>query len=372
MAAQTTGTAAAAMLSPNPATASLELAFHVVLAAEQRKAALKDKGQRMRRAPMQGVTNGTARAAVPSATAPEPQPLQTRSFSARVVNLDDLPSVADEVHSVAMVGHPPFQAARLLDLGSEGLTRSSLEAPVAGGISVAGRSLQIQGQLSPQPEEVPNKELTGPQSPSLSSPLRGTRTAANLLTLPSSTAAASSSPKFCVRATPSSPAVDAASQAIVARSTSFSIAADPSQQVRRFERAPRSQDETSLEPARQSSITSRATSAISRRSRSVPAEKRPSDDAATALPVGSRSPAARTGFVRSRSRAGVAMNTAPGSMPKSTAATAAGAAAVAVKKRQRNTSRKLMLPFAYAEDDPRVQHVASTEGRTADEFVRIL
>jgi len=138
MAAQTTGTAAAAMLSPNPATASLELAFHVVLAAEQRKAALKDKGQRMRRAPMQGVTNGTARAAVPSATAPEPQPRQTRSFSARVVNLDDLPSVADEVHSVAMVGHPPFQAARLLDLGSEGLTRSSLEAPVGGSLLQAG------------------------------------------------------------------------------------------------------------------------------------------------------------------------------------------------------------------------------------------
>lgn len=56
------------------------------------------------------------------------------------------------------------------------------------------------------------------------------------------------------------------------------------------------------------------------------------------------------------------------SMPKSTNAAAAGAGAVAAKKRAR-ASRKLMLPFAYAEDDPRVGHVESADGRVLPEYL---
>jgi hypothetical protein len=51
-------------------------------------------------------------------------------------------------------------------------------------------------------------------------------------------------------------------------------------------------------------------------------------------------------------------------MPKSTAAAAAGAGAVAAKKRAKS-SKKLMLPFAYAEDDPRVKHVEAAEAPEA-------
>jgi hypothetical protein len=55
-------------------------------------------------------------------------------------------------------------------------------------------------------------------------------------------------------------------------------------------------------------------------------------------------------------------------MPKSTIAAAAGAGAVAAKKRAK-ASRKLMLPFAYAEDDPRVLHVECADGRVIPEFL---
>jgi len=53
---------------------------------------------------------------------------------------------------------------------------------------------------------------------------------------------------------------------------------------------------------------------------------------------------------------------------RSTATAAAGAGAVAVKKKAK-ASGKLMLPFAYAEDDPRVAHVEAADGRIIPEFL---
>jgi len=94
-----------------------------------------------------------------------------------------------------------------------------------------------------------------------------------------------------------------------------------------------------------------------RRSRSMPASRKSTEETCA------KPKAARSSFAR--------RSDAPGSrssMPKSTAAAAAGAGAVAAKKRAK-ASRKLMLPFAYAEDDPRVHHVECADGRVVPEYL---
>lgn len=93
-----------------------------------------------------------------------------------------------------------------------------------------------------------------------------------------------------------------------------------------------------------------------RRSRSMPASRKSADDPC------SKPKASRASFARRPGPAGYS------SMPKSTAAAAAGAGAVAAKKRAK-ASRKLMLPFAYAEDDPRVGHVECADGRIVPEYL---
>jgi hypothetical protein len=92
-----------------------------------------------------------------------------------------------------------------------------------------------------------------------------------------------------------------------------------------------------------------------RRSRSMPAPRKSADDCP-------KPKLARSSFNRRSATHGNS------SMPKSTAAAAAGAGAVAAKKRAK-ASRKLMLPFAYAEDDPRVYHVECADGRVVPEYL---
>lgn len=93
-----------------------------------------------------------------------------------------------------------------------------------------------------------------------------------------------------------------------------------------------------------------------RRSRSMPAARKSAEES------GQKNKTVRSSFAR--------RSAAPGStsMPKSTTAAAAGAGAVAAKKRARK-SQKLMLPFVYAEDDPRIGHVESADGRIVPEFL---
>jgi hypothetical protein len=90
-----------------------------------------------------------------------------------------------------------------------------------------------------------------------------------------------------------------------------------------------------------------------RRSRSMPAPRKSAEDSAP-------KPKLARSFTRHRALA----TGSSSSMPKSTAAAAAGAGAVAAKKRAKS-SKKLMLPFAYAEDDPRVKHVEAAEAPEA-------
>lgn len=98
--------------------------------------------------------------------------------------------------------------------------------------------------------------------------------------------------------------------------------------------------------------------AAMRRSRSMPAPRKSADDNVLKPKMARSSFAAR--------RTAESKNSC--SMPKSTAAAAAGAGAVAAKKRAKS-GKKLMLPFAYAEDDPRVGHVESADGRIAPEYL---
>lgn len=58
----------------------------------------------------------------------------------------------------------------------------------------------------------------------------------------------------------------------------------------------------------------------------------------------------------------------PSSLPRSTASAAAGAGAVAAKTRRKGSSKRLVLPFAYSDNDPRVVHVESCEGRVSPEY----
>lgn len=65
-----------------------------------------------------------------------------------------------------------------------------------------------------------------------------------------------------------------------------------------------------------------------------------------------------------------ASSSASSSMPKSNGASAAGAGSVAAKKRAK-ALKKVMLPFWYADDDPRVGHIGDVglEGRILPEFL---
>lgn len=63
-------------------------------------------------------------------------------------------------------------------------------------------------------------------------------------------------------------------------------------------------------------------------------------------------------------------NPGSSSLPRATAAAAAGAGCVAAKVRKKGgLPRKMVLPFSYAVDDPRHYHVESTEGRACPEFL---
>lgn len=105
-----------------------------------------------------------------------------------------------------------------------------------------------------------------------------------------------------------------------------------------------------------------------RRSKSMPATRKWLADDALAKPCRVKSPPPPASFGRRQLQHGTPAPSASSSMPKSTAAAAAGAGAVAAKKRSRG-SKKLMLPFAYSEDDPRVGHVECAEGRISPEFL---
>lgn len=102
-------------------------------------------------------------------------------------------------------------------------------------------------------------------------------------------------------------------------------------------------------------------SATVRRSRSMPADKR--DDEAQPGGLSSKAPMAL--LLSRRGRGSMPMS----ALPKSTAAAAAGAGSVAARVRKKGSSRKMVLPFSYAADDPRFFHVESTEGRIIPEFL---
>lgn len=136
-----------------------------------------------------------------------------------------------------------------------------------------------------------------------------------------------------------------AASARVARRTTFSLA--PRVAVANASRAEVAvSSSTTTEP-----LSPQRLGAAMRRSRSMPAPRKSAEESAP------KSKLARSFTTRQRS-----LNSS--SMPKSTAATAAGTGAVAAKKRAKS-SKKLMLPFAYAEDDPRVRHVESAEAPEA-------
>jgi len=64
-----------------------------------------------------------------------------------------------------------------------------------------------------------------------------------------------------------------------------------------------------------------------------------------------------------------ASHTSGTALPKSTAAAVAGAGSVAAKARKKGLPKKMVLPFSYGFDDPRVWHVESTEGRICPEYL---
>lgn len=56
-------------------------------------------------------------------------------------------------------------------------------------------------------------------------------------------------------------------------------------------------------------------------------------------------------------------------LPKSTAAAAAGAGSIAAKVRKKGGCRKMVLPFSYGINDPRLLHVEQAEGPCCPEFL---
>lgn len=110
----------------------------------------------------------------------------------------------------------------------------------------------------------------------------------------------------------------------------------------------------------------RSSASSMRRSKSMPATRKSTDDVSGK--AGNKG--VRSAFNRHRGlHKSANSDAASSSMPKSTAAAAAGAGSVAAKKRAKGSSKKLMLPFVYAEDDPRVFHVESADGRIVPEYL---
>lgn len=141
--------------------------------------------------------------------------------------------------------------------------------------------------------------------------------------------------------------VGVAASARAARRTTFSLA--PRVTVNNSSRADvAASSATASEP-----LSPQRPGASIRRSRSMPAPRKSAEESAS-----------KPKLARSSGRHRSLASGHSSSMPKSTAAAAAGAGSVAAKKRAKS-SKKLMLPFAYAEDDPRVGHVESCEAPEA-------